>query len=338
MARWNAALIGCGEIGTEHAAAVEQVEGLEFVAYCDTDLSRAQALLDRHGGRYVTAEVDRVLDDDDVDVVYVCTHHDSHVDICVAAAQAGKHILAEKPLALTVEGCLQIAAAVDESGVTLMTGFKLRFYEMVRRARELMPEPLLVTMQMMYDRGDDDRWVNDPVKGGGGVLSAGVHAADLLRYLAGGDPTTVMAAGRNYYHRNGLIDNVAAVYTFNNGVTGNLIKGDCCSPPEVSTFYLQMFAERASLTMSDRLCRLTYRQMGGSEVVEVGSETGLRDESRALVEALDAGAAPPVDHHDGTMATAMILQALTSASTATAQPIDTGWFSPDSAGATAPAG
>jgi predicted dehydrogenase len=321
MARWHAALIGCGDIGVEHAEAVARMTDLEFVTYCDLDLDRARAFLARFGGRSATDDVQEVLDDADVDIVYVCTQHDSHVELCVAAARAGKHILAEKPLALTVEGCLEIARAVEEAGVTLMTGFKLRFYELVRQARELMPEPLLVSMQMMYDRGEDDRWVQDPVRGGGGLLSAGVHAADLLRYVSGGEPSTVMAAGQNYYHRNGLIDNIAAVYTYDNGVTGSLVYGDCCTPPGVSTFHLQMFAERRSIVLSDRLSHLAYREMGRDVVIRLGSETGVRDESAAFVAALDAGTRAPVDHRDGTLATHMILQAVESARTGTVQAI-----------------
>lgn len=321
MARWQAALIGCGDIGTEHAEAAAGIDDLEFVTYCDLDLDRARSFLARFGGRSATDDVQEVLDDAEVDIVYVCTQHDSHVELCVAAAAAGKHILAEKPLALTVEGCLEIARAVEEAGVTLMTGFKLRFYELVRQARELMPEPLLVSMQMMYDRGEDDRWVQDPVKGGGGVLSAGVHAVDLLRHVSGGEPTSVMAAGRNYYHRNGLIDNIAAVYTYDNGVTGNLVYGDCCTPPGVSTFHLQLFAERQSIVLSDRLTHLAHREMGREVVIRRGSETGVRDESAAFVAALDAGTRAPVDQWDGTLATHMILQAVESARTGTVQPI-----------------
>lgn len=321
MARWQAALIGCGDIGTEHAEAVAGIDDLEFVTYCDLDLDRARGFLARFGGRSATDDVQQVLDDEEVDIIYVCTQHDSHVELCVAAARAGKHILAEKPLALTVEGCLEISRAVEEAGVTLMTGFKLRFYELVRQARELMPDPLLVTMQMMYDRSDDDRWVQDPVRGGGGVLSAGVHAVDLLRYVSGGEPTTVMASGRNFYHRNGLIDNIAAVYTYDNGVTGNLVYGDCCTPPGVSTFHLQMFAERRSVVLSDRFCHLAYREMGQETVVRLGGETGVRDESVAFVAALDAGARAPVGERDGTLATHMVLQAIESAHTGTVQTI-----------------
>src|SRR5690606_26091063 len=114
---------------------------------------------------------------------------------CIGAAQAGKHILVEKPLALSSEACVAVGRAVEESGVTLMTAFKMRFYDMIQQVKQLIPQPLMVTMQMMDNRWADDMWANDPVKGGGNVLSQGVHSCDILRYVAGGDPVTVSAVG-----------------------------------------------------------------------------------------------------------------------------------------------
>jgi predicted dehydrogenase len=313
MHQWRAALIGCGEIGAQHADAVAGVDGMDITAYCDTTLPAAEALLNRHGGRYATADAERVIADPDIDLVYICTRHDSHVELALRAAGAGKHLMVEKPMALTVAECETIGSAVERSGVTLMTGFKLRFYHLVEQARRLMPDPQMATMQTMYDRLPDDRWVHDPVQGGGTVVSAGVHSVDLLRFLLGADPVTVSAAGANFYHRNGLIDNIAAVFRFGNGSVANLVQGDFNCPPPASTFYVQLFREDESLTLSDRLCRLVYRRGTGEPTVLTGSEDGIRRESQELVRALNAGTAPPVGHRDGWWATAMITAAIEAA-------------------------
>lgn len=309
---WRAGLIGCGDVARDHARCVAQIPDLDFVAYCDIDEGRADAFLDEFGGRYATGSPDRIFADDAIDIVYVCTQHDTHAEYCIRAADAGKHVLVEKPLALTMEECAAVGQAVERSGITLMTGFKLRYYEMVAKVRELIPEPLVVTMQIMYDRQPDGRWVNDPVKGGGGVLSAGVHAVDILRHVTRSDPVSVAAAGGNFYQRSGVIDNMIAVYRFDNGAIGNLVQGDCATPPLVGNFYLQVFAENRSATLSDRLCTLTYQETGSEPVVYRGSETGFLHESQALVEALNTGRPTPSGYRDGALATAMILNAFAS--------------------------
>lgn len=321
MADLQAALIGCGNIGRRHTECVQQLDGIAMTAFCDVDLDRAQTLSDEVGGRYATDDVARIFADDAIDVIYICTQHDTHAEYCIRAAQAGKHILVEKPLALTSEECVEVGRAVEQNGVKLMTAFKMRFYDMIEKVKELIPQPLMVTMQMMDNRWPNEMWANDPIKGGGNVLSQGVHSCDILRYVAGSDPVTVSAVGSNYYQATGVIDNMAAVYRFENGVTGNLVQGDAASPSHVSKFYMQVFAENCSATLSDRLCTLTYQETGKDPEIYRGTETGFLEENRAFVEALQAGQPAPVDHRDGLMATLMILQGFRSIETETPQPV-----------------
>lgn len=321
MKTWRAALIGCGHLGHIHAEQVQSLDGFEMAAFCDIQLERARRFCAEFGGDYATDDADRIFADTAIDVVYICTLHDTHADYCIRAARAGKHILVEKPLALTVEQCLAIGEAVTAGGVKLMTAFKMRYYELLRKAKELIPQPLVVTMQMMDNRWGDDVWANDPVKGGGNVLSQGVHSTDILRFVAGSDPVEVYAVGANYYQKSGVIDNMAAVYRFANGVTGNLVQGDCKNPALVSKFYLQIFAEDRAVTLSDRLCTLTYQAAGQDPVVYRGSESGFLAENEAFLDALRHDRPAPIDHRDGLMATLMILQAFHAIETGKPQPV-----------------
>ena len=112
MAKLQFGLIGCGAIGRTHASCVAKIDDAKFVAYADVNQAAAGALLDEFGGRYATGDVGRVLGDDAIDAVYICTRHDSHAPLAIAAAGAGKHVMMEKPLALTAESCEQMAEAV----------------------------------------------------------------------------------------------------------------------------------------------------------------------------------------------------------------------------------
>ena len=110
-------IIGCGGIGAEHAKALAQVDGARMVACCET---RADEYRRTYGASYATTDSDKLIHDPDVDVVYVLTQHDSHADLCIRSAQAGKHVLVEKPLALNVDDCLRVGRAVTRHGITLM--------------------------------------------------------------------------------------------------------------------------------------------------------------------------------------------------------------------------
>jgi len=292
-----------------------------MAAFCDVDQDRAENLCRQFNGHYWTIDVNRLLEDDTLDAIYVCTQHDSHADLCVRALEAGKHVMVEKPLALTVQDCLRVGEAVKRTGMKLMTAFKMRYYEMLLKAKELIPVPIVVTMQMMDNRWPDGVWANDPVKGGGNVLSQGCHSCDVLRFVAGKDPVEVCAVGGNYYTATGVVDNLTAVFRFKDGVAGNWVQGDCHCPPLVSKFYMQIFAEGKSITLSDRLCTLTYSEKGKEPRVYRGVETGFLEENRAFARCIMRDEQPPIDHIDGLYATLMPLQAVESLKSGRPEPI-----------------
>lgn len=318
---FKAGLIGCGKLGRMHTEALQQLGSMRMAAFCDIVPQAAKQLADEFYGDYATTDVERLINDDDITAIYVCTQHDSHADLCQRALAAGKHVMVEKPLALTVEECLQVGQAVERSSGILMTAFKMRYYELVQKAKELIPVPIMATMQMMDDRWPDNLWANDIVRGGGNVLSQGCHSCDLLRYVAGANPVDVYAVGGNYYQKTGVVDNMCAVFRWQGGSVGQWLQGDCSSPPFVSKFYMQLFAEGKSLTLSDRLCTLTYKEEGRPVQVIKGNETGLVEENRAFIQAIEKGEAPPIDHIDGLYATLMVLQAFASLESGKAEPI-----------------
>ena len=319
--KFRGGLIGCGNIGKVFADAVSELDGMDLVAFCNRTKEKADKFCETYHGEYSTSDAQDVIGDPSIDAVYISTWHDSHADLCIRAAQAGKHILVEKPLALTVEECLAVGKAVEESGVKLMVAFKTRYYDMILKAQELIPEPLMVTMQMMDNRWPDDLWASDPIAGGGNVLSQGCHSCDILRFVANSDPIEVYAAGDNYYTTTGVVDNLCATFRFENGVAGSWVQGDANCPPLTSKFYLQMFAENKSVTLGDRLCTLTYNEAGKDPQVFKGTETGFVEENRAFVDCLIHDTRPPIDHVDGLMATLMVLQAFNSLKSGRPEPI-----------------
>ncbi len=317
----RAGLIGCGALGRVHAECVAQLDGMDMVAFCDQEAARAEQFRTEFKGEYATTDVERIFRDPTLDAVYITTWHDTHAEYCIRAADAGKHIQVEKPLALTVEECRAVGAAVKRNGVKLFTAFKMRYYDMVLKAKELIPRPIMVTMQMMDNRWPDDHWASDPIKGGGNVLSQGCHSCDIMRFVAGSEPIEVYAAGANYYTKTGVIDNLCATFRFENGVAGSWVQGDANCPPLTSKFFMQIFAENQSITLTDRLTTLTYKEAGKDPQVFKGSETGFLEENRAFIHCLLHDTPPTIDHVDGLMATLMVLQAFNSLKSGRPEPI-----------------
>jgi predicted dehydrogenase len=315
------ALIGCGAIGQTFSDAIATLDGMQLAAFCSRNADKAAQFCQRYGGDYSTTNVAQIMTDPTIDAIYITTWHDSHAGLCIQAARAGKHILVEKPLAPTVAECLAVDNAVASSGVKLMVAFKMRYFELIRKAKALIPHPALVTVQIMDNRWPDDFWASDPIKGGGNVLSQGCHATDILRFMVGSDPVEVYAAGGNYYTSTGVVDNLCATFRFANGTAGSWVQGDANCPPLTSKFFMQLFAENCSVTLSDRFCTLIYNEAGQPPQTFKGSESGFVEENRAFIQAIQADTPPPIDARDGLLATLMVLQSFASLHSGKAEPI-----------------
>ena len=306
-------VIGCGNMARNHMHNAVVMDGIRLHGYADVFPDAATGFLNEFGGAYATAEPNELLADDAIDAVLVSTHHDTHVTFGVAAAQAGKHILMEKPMSMTVPQCDAVVAAVEKAGVRLMTGFKLRFAPLTQEAKRLAPEPFLLVGQMMCNRWPDTLWAVDPVKGGGNILSQGCHTFDLICYLAGSEPVEVFAVGGNYTHEDKTYpDNMAGLIRFANGAAASVVQGDAADSTAVSKFFFEVFNNGTSVQLYDRLHRAT---VSGANVADPGERhapddadpEGLQQELTEFVHGLNTGEpwAIGADHHAGRRATAL---------------------------------
>jgi predicted dehydrogenase len=319
---FNAAIIGCGAIAEEHVRAIEHLDGITAAAYCDVDRGRADQFLHRFGGSYATDDAEQIFRDDAIDAVYICTHHDTHAPLAIRACKAGKAIMLEKPMALTIEECLAIGEAAERSGVALMTAFKLRYYPMVQRARQFIQQPITMIAQVMDRRWPDDFWAQHPRKGGGNVMSQGCHAMDLLCLLNGSEPVSIYAEGGTYTHPGSpVIDNMITTIRFANGGLGSLAQGDSGETPYVSKWSFQMVDGTRTVHLHNRLKSGVFHD-GEKIVVENDlEEEGMMEENRIFAEVLRSGSPPPTTWRDGYRATLMVLKAFEAIRTGVPQTI-----------------
>ncbi len=311
----NMVLIGCGGMGRSHMRRAREVSELTFLGYVDAAEEAAARACQEFGGRYYTTDVDKVWRDDDIDAVLIATHHDSHTPLAIQAAQAGKHIFLEKPMALTIEECLAIEEAVDKAGVKLMMGFKFRFAPLVAKVKEVVRQPLVTVGQSLHPAMKG--WPLTPDKGGGPVLSNGCHAFDLVYWLNESEPVRISAEGGALTHPEfGLVDNAVVSVSFENGSIGAIIAGDCGDARYTSKFFFEVLDGQRTATLYDRCHKVAF---GGYEIDSFSLEDlppaaqsdpeGTRAELQAWARCLLDDTDPPVGPRDGTRATAMVLKA-----------------------------
>jgi UDP-N-acetylglucosamine 3-dehydrogenase len=137
------ALVGCGQIAKAHMRAIAALENAQLVFTVDADVVRAREAADAFGALHGAASYEEVLASDVVDAVVLCLPHDLHLPFTLQAAQAGKHILVEKPMALDESEARQMAEGAASGGVELSVGHSTRCLAPYRRAKALMLEGAL---------------------------------------------------------------------------------------------------------------------------------------------------------------------------------------------------
>ncbi len=304
------AIIGCGVIGEIHAKCLAEL-GTPPALFVDSDISRAEQLASIYSGSSTSNPVGAIRSKN-IDAVYICTYHDTHAPLAIEAATNGKHIFLEKPMALTEKACYDILAAVRLSDSICMTGFKLHYYSLARKAKTLIQKPLALSAHVLDNRWPDDHWANDPVKGGGNVLSQGCHAVELLSYLAGSKPINIFAQGGNKHHPNlEIVDTMAATIAYENGAVATLLVGDIGENPHNGKFSFQAMDGIRSIHLYDRLKELSYFDGQKNEIFS-GEEDGFLNENREFLSAIEEDREPETNALDGLRAEMVLLRGIAS--------------------------
>lgn len=197
-------LIGYGGIGRVHAMALRSLpfhyglpwDTFRIAGVATTRRETAEPAAAEIGTAYWTADYRELLARDDVDVVFVTVPNRSHAEIVEAAAQAGKHVYCEKPLAMNVAEGLRMVEAVERAGVNHQMTFNFRFFPAILRARQLVEEGFLGRVFSFRGRYYRSSYI-DPAKpiswrqqravaGGGALFDIGSHVLDALYYVLGG--------------------------------------------------------------------------------------------------------------------------------------------------------
>ncbi|MCG7675481.1 Gfo/Idh/MocA family oxidoreductase, partial [Brucella melitensis] len=223
MAKWG--LIGASTIAKEWVIGAIRATGGEVVSVYSTNAARGKTYADENGIARSVTSLDALLADPEIDAVYISTTNELHRDQAIAAAQAGKHILCEKPLALTIGDAHEMLKAARAAGVVAGTNHHLRNAASHRAMRDAVAEGRIGKVlgarvfHAVYLPPHLQGWrIERPDAGGGVVLDITVHDADTLRFVLGENPVEAVAfSQQGGLSGEGLEDGVMGVLRFPSG-------------------------------------------------------------------------------------------------------------------------
>jgi predicted dehydrogenase len=253
----NVGLIGCGHIGRFHSTAIRaiarrEVLDINYAAVCDPLPERARSFAEVTGAEPYT-DATELLDSRHIDAVYICVPTAHHKDLVLRAAERGKHIFCEKPLATNLADVIEMTGAVERAGVTHAVGLVLRHSPIITVLRDLMQDGTLGRLMAIVFRDDQffpitghyaSEWRKDrEIAGAGTLLEHSIHDIDVLNWLAG-PVHSVRGATHNFAGYEGVEDLASAQITFESDAQASLVSVWHSVLGRASTRRLEVFMEK----------------------------------------------------------------------------------------------
>ncbi|MFC7375751.1 Gfo/Idh/MocA family protein [Brachybacterium sp. GCM10030268] len=317
-------LIGAGGIANAHIAGYATIpERVKITAIADAVPETLAKRVEETGARAYT-DFTELVKDPEVDAVDICLPHHLHKAAIVAAAEAGKHILCEKPLCLSADEAAEVRAAVEKAGVTLMCAHNQLFMPAVAKAKEVIDSGALGDV---YEVRTTDSFFNnfDPstmgwrakaaTSGGGEYIDTGYHPTYLLMHFAGAKPVKAFAMMST--HRLKFMedeDSAQILVRFDNGSVGQLVTSWAYdAAPGTDRF--SVVGEKGSLSSDGTTLRVKIRGEDEEQVFEHEAVNTFAAEIADFVECLETGRRPLNTEAEGIAVLGIILAAYESART-----------------------
>ena len=322
-------LIGFGAWGTCHSDAIKNTSGAELVAIAAKSEATCEAARKAFPSAFVTSDYQELLARDDVDIVDVVLPSFIHHEVSSAALAAGKHLLLEKPMCLSVEHCDDLIRLANEHQRLLAVGHELRLSSLWGKVKEMIedgfigqPQYVLVELSRKPYRQGADGWRYDIDRVGNWILEEPIHFFDFARwYLNGaGDPSSIFAsANSRQANHPELQDNFSAIVNFPGGeyavVTQSLSMFEHHQTVKVAGTKGSLWASWSGAMDRTRHPAFFLKASDGHEIREIPIEkiTGevfeLEDQMAMMVRAIRSGAPLRTTGNDGKMSVAMCIAA-----------------------------
>ena len=237
----NIGIIGCGKIAqVRHIPEYIANEEAQIVGFFDADDQRCQEIAAKYGGKAYSSAAE-LFADPAIDAVSVCVANFAHADLSIQALKAGKHVLCEKPMAITLEECQTMLAEAEKAGKRLLIGQNQRLAKAHAKAKELVAAGEIgrvITFRTFFGHGGPETWSITPGKNTwffdkkraamGAMADLGIHKTDMLRYILGQDIVRTTARLLTLDKRGaddqliGVDDNAICIYETSGGAFGTM--------------------------------------------------------------------------------------------------------------------
>ena len=320
------ALVGLGEIGQHHLAAIRGSADAELVAICDLDGDLVKSSLGE--GEAGHTELADMLAEHELDALDICLPHSLHLEAALTAFESGCHVVLEKPMALDVESSDRLSRAADEAGVRVAVSHNQLFFRPHQRLIECVRDGSLGSLQSIYARlwiADRYRgWRENPaIVGGGLLMDAGVHRVYLMRAIGG--PVAAVTATMDAPRAE---ESFAVTFEFTSGATG-VIQACYYAPSGIFDDRIDVVGAEGIASVAgceayfegdlrdEPQLRVRINGEWRDEPVADSWESSLQASVRQALFALASGGSPAVDATAGRETVALIDAAYRAAETGT---------------------
>lgn len=246
-------IIGCGRIAPRHADSLEEIPEAELAMVCDVIENRAHHFAEKHGVKYCL-DYHELLADPEIDIVNICTPSGLHASMAIDALKAGKHVIVEKPMAMSVSDADRMIATAKEMKRKLCIVLQNRynppmqdFYHAVRAGK--IGRVLLGSVTVRWYRPQEyynDGWHGTKSMDGGALMNQSIHHIDALQWLVGEPVQSVFAYTATLAHQMEAEDVGVVTVRFANGALAT-IEGSTVTYPQNLEASVALFGEKGSL-------------------------------------------------------------------------------------------
>lgn len=322
-------LIGCGRVARYHAEALTRLSGVQLKAVCDVVPERAEAFAQRYGADpYLDHRA--LLERKDIDAVCIATPSGDHPRIGIDAARAGKHVVTEKPIGLTLQ---EIDALIDtcrRERVKLCAVHQNRFNPAVVRLREALDAGRLgnlshAAVAVRWNRGQDyysqASWRGTWAQDGGALMNQSIHAVDILRWMMG-EPESLFAFAATRFHEIETEDVATVTLRFRSGALGVIEASNNVYPANWEET-LSLFGDRGSAALGgvalNKIERWEFADAADRHALDLEAELASQPDPAsvygnghgvllaAMADAIRKDAPPPVSGEEARAAVELVL-------------------------------
>ena len=288
--KWG--VIGCGGIADRRTLPGMMLsDKAELVAVMDANGEAAENCKEKYGAKYAFTKYEDVLALPEIEAVYIASPVFFHKEQAIAAAKAKKHILLEKPVALTVSEAEEIKKACEENGVKISIGFLMRFHGYHQKIKEIIAEGKIG--KLISARAEftcwypemENCWRQDKkLSGGGAMMDMGIHCIDLIRYITGSEIVETAGLVGNQVFNYSVEDGGYVIFRMDNGAVG-YVAANFNLPDEIAKCQMEFYGTEGCITAEGTLSQVE----GGSVKLVCGDSSAEYDamQNRTMAEPVE---------------------------------------------------